>query len=158
MANSGSQIRWEITRGISERMVSEFRRSVFFSERELSLEGVVQSVIDGAVSHEEKALLAFMESRRREYLAWVRETTGDERNADESLPSIRQFIEERGLQDEYDAFSATVEEGVHDDDARQGIVDAKLAPLFNDTRSNIIYVYRDSDHWGLRLSRVLLDS
>ncbi len=44
----GGTINWEIVRGISPRMVSDFLSSVFFSEDELSLEGVVQSVLEGS--------------------------------------------------------------------------------------------------------------
>ena len=39
--------KWEIVRGISPLMVSDFFKAVFFSENELDLDGFIQMVIDG---------------------------------------------------------------------------------------------------------------
>ncbi len=139
-------------------MVSDFFRAVFFSEEELSLEGFVQRVIDGKKDSELLSLSAFASSNLSLFQQYMQEVTGSGSNPPTTSKSaVLSFIRDMGLQNEYNSFC--VEHGHewsdgHDkDEIREQLVSEKLIPLFNDLQKNQIYLYRDSDHYGIHLTR-----
>ena len=64
---SGLVFKWEIVRGISPLMVSDFFKAVFFSENELDLDGFIQMVIDGRRDAEGIALQLFASEHINEF-------------------------------------------------------------------------------------------
>ena len=150
---------WEVVRGIGSAMVDSFGSSLFFEEKELSMEGVVQMVVDGRQDFEEQALKAFVDSRASDYLTYLREEYGIT-EMDYSLTAMNSYLDDRGIRDDYVAFSVANRwrwNGEYrKDEVRQAIVDERLAPLFANVQRNDIYIYRDSDHWGIHLRRLLL--
>ena len=158
---SESAIRWEIIRGINQRMVSDFFRAVFFSESELSLDGVVQSIIDGVVDDEARSLEEFAKAHMDEFVAYIKGVTGDGSVADASSKSmVLAFIEECGLYGDYHSFCAESARLWREprDTVRDSIVESRLVPIFDGLQTNSVYIYRDSDQCGIHLVRYLLES
>lgn len=154
--------KWEIVRGISPLMISDFFNAVFFSERELDLDGFIQMVIDGKRDAEGISLQLFASEHMTEFRDYVAEVTGDGKNAStSSKSSVLQFISDRGLAGEYHSFMASHASewsDSHDkNEIRGSLVSEKIMPLFNDLQKNDIYVYRDSDHCGIHASRKLVE-
>ena len=152
--------KWEIVRGISPLMVSNFFKAVFFSESELDLDGFIQMVIDGKRDVEGIALQLFASEHINEFRDYIVEVTGDEKNAStSSKSSVLQFISDRDLAGEYHSFIASHASewsDSHDkDEIRDSLISEKIMPLFNDLQKNDIYVYRDSDHCAIHASRKL---
>jgi hypothetical protein len=154
--------KWEIVRGISPLMVSNFFHAVFFSESELDLDGFIQMVIDGKRDAGGISLQRFASEHIVEFRDYIAEVTGDAMNAStSSKSSVLQFIRDRGLISEYHSFIASHASewsDSHDkNEIRDSLVSEKIMPLFNDLQKNDIYVYRDSDHCGIHASRKLVE-
>lgn len=146
-------IKWEIIRGIDERMISEFLTSVFFSENEMSLEGIVRQFVDGKQDVSEYAMQKFAESCGEDYRGYVAELTGDERIGANSKSAILSYVEARGLQGECSEFISEYQsrwDKDHDkDEQRENMVNTLIQPIFDQLQKRSMYIYRDSDHWGL---------
>ena len=155
-------IKWEIVRGIDERMVSDFFRSVFLSETELSLDGIIQRLLDGERDIDELSLQAFAEHNETLFRQYAEETTGSPTGISMySKHVVMQFIAEMQLQESYDQFRAEHLDEWNDsydkDAAREEIVSKTLSPLLENIQKNSMYIYRDSDHYGIHLTRLLLN-
>lgn len=146
----------EIVRGISGRMVDEFKVSMFFSESELELDGIVQMYIDGTQDAEFYALEAFVNGRLDDYRQFLLEQAGIT-VPKMTKPAMMTYLEEKGLWDEYAMFcsgnSGRWNGAYRKDEVRQMILDDRLAPLLEKMGIGNIYVYRDSDHWGIHVFR-----
>ena len=146
-------IKWEIIRGIDERMISEFLTSVFFSESEMSLDGIVKQFIDGKQDVSEYAMQEFAKSCGEDYTNYVAELTGDERIGANSKSAIMSYVEARGLQGECSEFISEYQsrwDKDHDsDEQRENMVNTLIQPIFDQLQKRSMYIYRDSDHWGL---------
>ena len=157
MALEGT-IQWEVVHGVSDEMLSEFKTSVFFTESQVSLEGVVKSIVEGRHDSEENALKLFLDGHYDEYVGYIVWKTGDARNAKGSVASIREFVEATGRSDEFMVFRAENEHlwngEFRKDEVRQSVIDDKIVPLFEQLKKNSIYIFRDSDHCGVHLTRI----
>ena len=153
-----AEIKWEITRGISEAMVSGFLNSIFFSESELGLEGVIQTLVDGVQDETEYALVEFASTvKADDYASYILENTGKTVQSYDAN-AVRTYISDRGLQDEFRDYVLRNKwkwNGEYQKDmVREMVVRDRLEPLFENARSDDIYIYRDGDHWGVHLSRI----
>jgi len=150
-------VKWEVVRGIGERMTSEFLTSVFFSEGELSLDGIVRQFIDGRQDVGEQATQAFAGECGEDYRNFVAELTGDERIGANSKSAVLAYVDSRGLHGEYDAFVSEYKsrwgKGKDRDEEFGNLVDSVVTPLFEQLQKNSIYIFRDSDHWGVHFMR-----
>ena len=153
---SDAVFKWEIVRGINPLMVSDFLSSVFFSESELNLDGIIQRILDGEWDIQEFALSSFATENYSEFQDYIEEVTGDARSVSvNSKSAVSQFIEDRGLKDEYDSFYASNICNWREDKniIREWLVSNKIGSLFSEMQRNSVYIYRDKDHWGIHVTR-----
>ena len=158
MAETG--ISWEIVHCVTDRMVSEWNSAVFLSEGELSLDGLVQSVIDGRRDSTELALKDFVAGRSDDYEDYIREQAGSGAVPSYSIASMRMYVEERGLHDELENFRADNEWRWNSEyrrgSVRDEIVQDTVVPLLANVAKNSLYIYRDRDHCAVHVKRLLL--
>lgn len=149
---------WEIVRSVNERMISEFLHASFFSESELSMEGIVQSMIDGRCDSTGFALRAFVsEVHPEEYQSYMVARYGGNVDAGDQEWLCRAFVEDNDLWNEFESFRLDNEYRwngeFRKDEVRERIANDKLYPLFDGMYYDDIYIYRDIDHYGIHLTR-----
>lgn len=146
-------IKIEIVRGISDTMVSRFALSAFFSEAELYLEGVVGDYIEGNYDIERYRMVEYVKTRAEDYMDYCQTITGSSPRILTDKPTLHAYIVDREIEQEYVDFVKSNEWRMSMEERREKIYDDKIAPVLLELQSNDIYIYRDRDHYALRILR-----
>lgn len=148
---------WRFFRGIDDSVFPLFLVSEWRTERDAGLEGIVRAVEELDWPRENELLLEYRDSRIDDYKEYWKGISGQKKLVPMDLDSIRDYIGENRLSDDFKAFGDARPRLAIDfmeaDELREYLVESNLAPLMERLNCQCLCVYRDFDRHGIMVTK-----
>lgn len=148
---------WRFFRGIDESVFPLFLVSEWRTEREAGLEGIVKAVEELDWPRENELLLEYRDSRIDDYREYWKGISGQKKLVPMDLDSIREYIGENRLSDDFRSFGEARPRLAIDfmeaAELREYLVESNLAPLMESLNCQCLCVYRDFDRHGIMVTK-----
>lgn len=149
--------KWKLCNGQTQQMFDHFKLITKHEEKELYAEGLIQNVQQCYLSSKDQQLTLYMEYNKESYQKYWESVIGKDRIAPQTTYYIQQYIEENNLFDDFHKF---IEDNYHlfinyqsKQEKIKTLIDKVILPLFEESRGQYFFIYRDKDNRGIFIER-----
>ena len=150
-------MKWRIFRGIDDSVYPLFLVSEWRTEREAGMDGLVKAVEELDWPRESELLLEYRDSRIDDYKAYWKGISGKSKAVPMDPESIRDYIGENRLWDDFKAFDQAhprlATDFMEAAELRDYLVESNMLPLMDSLRCQCLCVYRDFDKHGIMMTK-----
>ena len=146
-------MRWKFYHGLCDELYDYFKSCAWLSAEDAGLPGFVDRIQKCEWPVEDSILSMYREANKDGYEAYWKSVSGLGRGVPVDSTSVKLYIEENGLSDEYGAFRSSVRNIVvprlEPQEIRSRMVEESVSGIFDKMRRICLCIYRQSDGFGI---------
>ena len=155
--------KWKLCNGQTQEVFDHFKSIVWYEENQLNAKGLIQNIEEFYLSPLDAQLTLYAgldninSQAYKKYEAYWRSIIGNDRAIPLTTYYIQQYIEEANLINDFNHFLETNYHRFINYKSKQEIletlIDKIVQPLFQQSRGQYFFIYRDKDNKGLFITR-----